>query len=247
MSIAANSPLRNFEHVRSSADLLQQLVLGSHVRANANRCGNAAGGERALAVRLAQPSAAQNKLLALLPHAAFERFSACLEWIPMPLGKVLYEAGDQLEYVYFPTTSIVSLSYALSDGASAEVAIVGNEGMVGMSIVMGCETTPTQAFVQSAGYGFRLKASVLAAELQHTGAALQLFLKYTQTLMLQMTQTAVCNRHHSLAQQLSRRLLLSLDRGSTYSLKMTQELMAAILGVRREGVPRQRASCSGRA
>ena len=187
-------------------------------------------------VRLSQPSATQNKLLALLPPAALERFAAYLEWIPMPLGKVLYEAGDQLKYVYFPSTSIVSLSYALSDGASAEVAIVGNEGMVGISLVMGCETTPTQAFVQSAGYGFRLKASVMVAELQHTGAAMQLFLKYAQALMVQMTQTAVCNRHHSLAQQLSRRLLLSLDRGSTHSLKMTQELMATILGVRREGV-----------
>lgn len=190
----------------------------------------------ALAVRFSQPSSTQNKLLALLPHAALERFAAYLEWIPMPLGKVLYEAGDQLEYVYFPSTSIVSLSYALSDGASAEVAIVGNEGMVGISLVMGCETTPTQAFVQSAGYGFRLRASVMVAELQLAGAAMQLFLKYAQALMVQMTQTAVCNRHHSLAQQLSRRLLLSLDRGSTHSLKMTQELMAAILGVRREGV-----------
>ncbi len=190
----------------------------------------------ARAVRRSQPSATQNKLLALLPDAAFERFAAYLEWVPMPLGKVLYEPGDQLEYVYFPTTSIVSLSYALSDGASAEVAIVGNEGMVGISLVMGCETTPTQAFVQSAGYGFRLKSNVLVAELEHPGAALQLFLKYAQALMLQMTQTAVCNRHHSLAQQLSRRLLLSLDRVPTYSLKMTQELMAGILGVRREGV-----------
>lgn len=154
----------------------------------------------------------------------------------MPLGEVLYESGEHLRHVYFPTTSIVSLLYVLENGASAEIAIVGNEGILGISLFMGGETTPSRAVVQSAGYGYRLKASFLKQEFGRAGPVMNLLLRYTQALITQMTQTAVCNRHHSVEQQLCRWLLLSLDRLSTFELTMTQELIANMLGVRREGV-----------
>jgi CRP-like cAMP-binding protein len=156
--------------------------------------------------------------------------------VPMPLGEALYESGSRLQHVYFPTTSIVSLLYVLEDGASAEIAVVGNEGILGISLFMGGETTPSRAVVQSAGHGYRLKAQVLKQEFNRAGPMLHLLLRYTQALITQMTQTAVCNRHHSVQQQLCRWLLLSLDRLSSDSLTMTQELIANMLGVRREGV-----------
>ena len=154
----------------------------------------------------------------------------------MPLGDVLYEPGVRLRYVYFPTTSIVSLLYVMEDGASAEIAIVGNEGILGISLFMGGETTPSRAVVQSAGHGYRLKAQLLKDEFGRFGRMMQLLLRYTQALITQMSQTAVCNRHHSVDQQLCRWLLLSLDRLSSNELTMTQELIANMLGVRREGV-----------
>ena len=154
----------------------------------------------------------------------------------MPLGEALYESGGRLHHVYFPTTSIVSLLYVLADGASAEIAVVGNEGILGISLFMGGETTPSRAVVQSAGYGYRLKAQLLKQEFNRAGPVLHLLLRYTQALITQMAQTAVCNRHHSVEQQLCRWLLLSLDRLSSNSLTMTQELIANMLGVRREGV-----------
>lgn len=154
----------------------------------------------------------------------------------MPLGEALYESGEHLRHVYFPTTSIVSLLYVLENGASAEIAIVGNEGILGISLFMGGETTPSRAVVQSAGQGYRLKADLLKQEFSRAGPVMNLLLRYTQALITQMTQTAVCNRHHSVEQQLCRWLLLSLDRLSTFELTMTQELIANMLGVRREGV-----------
>ena len=154
----------------------------------------------------------------------------------MQLGDVLYESGGRLQHVYFPTTSIVSLLYVMEDGASAEIAIVGNEGILGIALFMGGETTPNRAVVQSAGYGYRLKSQLLKHEFNRAGPVLHLLLRYTQALITQMAQTAVCNRHHSLEQQLCRWLLLSLDRLSSDSLAMTQELIANMLGVRREGV-----------
>ena len=154
----------------------------------------------------------------------------------MPLGEVLYESGGRLQHVYFPTDSIVSLLYVFEDGASAEIAVVGNEGILGISLFMGGETTPSRAVVQSAGYGYRLKAQLLKNEFNRAGPVLQLLLRYTQALITQMAQTAVCNRHHSIEQQLCRWLLLSLDRLASDSLTMTQELIANMLGVRREGV-----------
>ena len=154
----------------------------------------------------------------------------------MRLGDVLYEPGVQLRYVYFPTSSIVSLLYVMEDGASAEIAIVGNEGILGISLFMGGETTPSRAVVQSAGFGFRLKSQLLKNEFGRFGATLHLLLRYTQALITQMSQTAVCNRHHSVDQQLCRWLLLSLDRLASNELTMTQELIANMLGVRREGV-----------
>ena len=178
----------------------------------------------------------QNHLLAALPAAEYERLLPHLELVRMPLGAVLYESGGQLQHVYFPTNSIVSLLYVLEDGASAEIAVVGNEGILGISLFMGGETTPSRAVVQSAGYGYRLKAHLLKAEFNRAGPVLQLLLRYTQALITQMTQTAVCNRHHSVEQQLCRWLLLSLDRLSSSELNMTQELIANMLGVRREGV-----------
>ena len=178
----------------------------------------------------------QNHLLAALPAGDYERLVPHLELIPLKLGEVLYEPGVQLRYVYFPTTSIVSLLYVMEDGASAEIAIVGNEGILGISLFMGGETTPSRAVVQSAGYGYRLKAQLLKDEFQRFGPMLHLLLRYTQALITQMNQTAACNRHHSLEQQLCRWLLLTLDRLSSNELVMTQELVASMLGVRREGI-----------
>src|SRR3569623_2088420 len=178
----------------------------------------------------------QNRLFAALPAAEFDRLSPHLEWVTMPLGEVLYESGGQIQLVYFPTTSIVSLLYVLEDGASAEIAVVGNEGILGISLFMGGDSTPSRAVVQSAGHGYRLKAELLKQEFNRAGPVLRLLLRYTQALITQMTQTAVCNRHHSIEQQLCRWLLLSLDRLSSDSLTMTQELIANMLGVRREGV-----------
>jgi CRP-like cAMP-binding protein len=178
----------------------------------------------------------QNHLLEALPASDYERLAPHLELISLKLGEVLYEPGVRLRYVYFPTTSIVSLLYVMEDGASAEIAIVGNEGILGISLFMGGETTPSRAVVQSAGYGYRLKAQLLKDEFQRFGPMLHLLLRYTQALITQMAQTAVCNRHHSVDQQLCRWLLLSLDRLASNELSMTQELIANMLGVRREGV-----------
>ena len=178
----------------------------------------------------------QNHLLAALPPAEFARLSPQLELVSMRLGEVLYESGSRMAHVYFPTTSIVSLLHMLENGASAEIAVVGNEGILGISLFMGGETTPSRAVVQSSGYGYRLKAQLLKDEFDRAGPMLHLLLKYTQALITQMAQTAVCNRHHSIDQQLCRWLLLSLDRLSSNELRMTQELIANMLGVRREGV-----------
>jgi len=178
----------------------------------------------------------RNRLLAALPDAEWERVLPHLEKVEMPLGKVLYESGDRLAHVYFPTTSIVSLLYVMENGSSAEIAVVGNEGIVGISLFMGGNSTPSRAVVQSAGRGFRLKANLLMEEFDRAGPVLHLLLRYTQALITQMAQTAVCNRHHSLDQQLCRWLLLSLDRLQSNELAMTQELIANMLGVRREGV-----------
>ena len=178
----------------------------------------------------------QNHLLAVLPTADFERLHPHLKLIPLALGEVLYEPGMGLRYVYFPTDSIVSLLYVMADGASAEIAVVGNEGVIGISLFMGGETTPSRAVVQSAGHAFRLPGHVLKEEFTRGGSMQHLLLRYTQALLTQMAQTAVCNRHHSLDQQLCRWLLLSLDRLSVNELVMTQELIANMLGVRREGV-----------
>jgi CRP-like cAMP-binding protein len=183
------------------------------------------------------PSATgHNHLLDVFPAAEYERLAPHLEPVAMPLGQVLYESGGQLQHVYFPTTSIVSLLYMLEDGASAEIGVVGNEGIVGISVFMGGNTTPSRAMVRSSGQGFRLKAELLQQEFNRAGPVMRLLLRYTQALITQMTQTAVCNRHHSVEQQLCRALLLSLDRLPTNSLTMTQELIANMLGVRREGV-----------
>jgi len=184
----------------------------------------------------ARHSPHQNRLLDALPSSDYQRLAPHLELIPMRLGDVLYESGDRLRHVYFPTTSIVSLLYVLEDGASAEIAVVGNEGILGISLFMGGETTPSRAVVQSAGYAFRLKAELLKTEFGRFGPTMHLLLRYTQALITQMAQTAVCNRHHSVDQQLCRWLLLSLDRLPSSELAMTQELIANMLGVRREGV-----------
>jgi CRP-like cAMP-binding protein len=178
----------------------------------------------------------QNSLLAVLPTTDFDRLHAHLKLIPLLLGEVLYEPGVGLRNVYFPTDSIVSLLYVMADGASAEIAVVGNEGVIGISLFMGGETTPSRAVVQSAGHAYRLPGHVLKEEFTRGGAMQHLLLRYTQALLTQMAQTAVCNRHHSLDQQLCRWLLLSLDRLPTNELVMTQELIANMLGVRREGV-----------
>jgi CRP-like cAMP-binding protein len=177
-----------------------------------------------------------NRLLAALPDAGLRGLLPHLEAVRLPLGMVVYESGGEQRFVYFPTSSIVSLLYVLADGSSAEIAVTGNEGLVGISIFMGGETTPSRAVVQSAGYGYRLKGQVLRKEFESGGALQHLLLRYTQALITQMTQTAVCNRHHSVDQQLCRWLLLSLDRLPGNELVMTQELIANMLGVRREGV-----------
>jgi len=181
-------------------------------------------------------TAHQNHLLAALPAADYARLAPDLELIPMPLGWAVYESGGHLSYVYFPTTSIISLLYVMESGASAEIAIAGNEGLVGISLFMGGESTPSRAVVQSAGNGYRLRASILKREFALGGNLQHLALRYTQALITQMAQTAVCNRHHALDQQLCRWLLLSLDRLDSNELVMTQELIANMLGVRREGV-----------
>jgi len=171
-----------------------------------------------------------------MPKVAWDRWESELESVHMPLGQVLYESGATLSHVYFPTTAIVSLLYVMENGASAEIAVVGNEGIVGISLFMGGESTSSRAVVQSAGEGFRLKAKAMKDEFNNNGPVLHLLLRYTQALITQMAQTAVCNRHHSLDQQLCRWLLLSLDRLQGVELAMTQELIANMLGVRREGV-----------
>ena len=178
----------------------------------------------------------QNRLLAALSPDERERICPHLRLVPMPLGEVLYESGDVLRYVYFPTDSIVSLLYVLTDGASAEISVVGNEGLIGIALFMGGETTPSRAIVQSAGHAYRLIGQQLKDEFHRNGELQLLLLRYTQALITQMAQTAVCNRHHSVDQQLCRWLLLSLDRLSDNQLTMTQELIANMLGVRREGV-----------
>lgn len=178
----------------------------------------------------------QNHLLDALPDEDYLRIAPMLELVNMPLGEVLYESGGNLKHVYFPTTSIVSLLYVLESGACAEIAIVGNEGILGISLFMGGETTPSRAVVQSEGFGYRLSSKQLKDEFNRGGNMMRLLLRYTQALITQMTQTAVCNRHHSVEQQLCRWLLLSLDRLPSNQLRMTQELIANMLGVRREGV-----------
>ena len=177
-----------------------------------------------------------NHLLAALPDTEWARWQPQLEWVAMPLGQVLYESGRTLSHVYFPTTAIVSLLYVMENGASAEIAVVGREGVVGISLFMGGESTPSRAVVQSAGEGWRLRASAIKDEFNRSHPVMHLLLRYTQALITQMSQTAVCNRHHSLDQQLCRWLLLSLDRLPGNDLLMTQELIANMLGVRREGV-----------
>ncbi|NTV10137.1 MAG: Crp/Fnr family transcriptional regulator [Zoogloea sp.] len=178
----------------------------------------------------------QNHLLAALAADEYARLQPQLELVAMPLGEALYEPGIQMRHVYFPTTAIVSLLYVMEDGASAEIAVVGNEGIVGVSLFMGGETTSSRAVVQSAGQAYRLKGPLLKEEFHRAGPMQRLLLRYTQALLTQMAQTAVCNRHHSLDQQFCRWLLLSLDRLPTNELMMTQELIANMLGVRREGV-----------
>ena len=177
-----------------------------------------------------------NRLLAALPAAEYGRLHPRLEPVSMPIGDVVYESGSRLDYVYFPTTSIVSLLYVMEDGASAEIAMVGNEGLVGIALFMGGETTPSRAVVQSAGSAYRLPGHAMKEEFVRGGAMQHLLLRYTQALLTQMAQTAVCNRHHSVDQQLCRWLLLSLDRLPANKLIVTQEQIANMLGVRREGV-----------
>jgi CRP-like cAMP-binding protein len=182
------------------------------------------------------PNKVQNHLLAALPELERERLFPYLEPVVMPLGKALYESGDRLQHVYFPTTAIVSLLYIMEDGRSAEIAVVGNEGIVGVALFMGGETMPNWAVVQSAGSAFRLPGLLLKQEFGRGEAFQNLLLRYTLAMLAQMAQTAVCNRHHTVDQQLCRWLLLSLDRLPANELSMTQELIANMLGVRREGV-----------
>lgn len=181
-------------------------------------------------------SPTQNHLLAALPEAELARLTAHLELVPMKLGDMLYEPGGQLHYAFFPTTSIISLHYVMATGASAEVAGVGNEGMLGISLFMGGDTTSSSAVVQTAGHAYRLERHLLKQEFDRAGILQRLLLRYTQALMTQMSQTAVCNRHHSVEQQLCRWLLLALERIPTGEMVMTQELVASMLGVRREGI-----------
>ena len=181
-------------------------------------------------------NARKNKLLAALPDTEWQNLLPHLEWVELPLGKVIYESGSTLTHVYFPTTAIVSLLYVMENGSSAEIAVAGNEGIVGISLFMGGESTTSRAVVQSAGEVFRLNAKFLKTEFNRSDPLMHLLLRYTQALITQMSQTAVCNRHHSMDQQLCRWLLLSLDRLPSNELVMTQELIANMLGVRREGV-----------
>jgi CRP-like cAMP-binding protein len=183
-----------------------------------------------------QPDPCQNHLLAALPAEERVRLFPHLEFVSMPLGEVVCEPGMPMRHVYFPTTCIVSLLYVMEDGASAEIAVVGNEGIVGISVFMGGETTTSRAVVQSAGHAYRLEGQLLKDAFFRAGPMQLLLLRYTQALLTQMAQTAVCNRHHTVDQQLCRWLLLSLDRLSSNELTMTQELIANMLGVRREGV-----------
>jgi CRP-like cAMP-binding protein len=182
------------------------------------------------------PDPRENHILRALPEAEYDRIAAHLKLVPMPLGMALYESGVALRHIYFPTNCIVSLLYGLENGASAEIAVVGNEGAIGVSLFMGGESTPSRAIVQSAGQAYRLPGRRLKEEFDRHGQMLHILLRYTQSLLTQMFQTAVCNRHHSLEQQLCRWLLLSLDRLPSNELIMTQELIANMLGVRREGV-----------
>jgi CRP-like cAMP-binding protein len=177
-----------------------------------------------------------NALLGACPEAVWERLAPNLKLVDMPLGRVLYEPGDKLGHVYFPTESLVSLLYVMEDGASAEISVVGNDGIVGVALFMGGESMPSRAVVQSAGHAFQLPAQLLMAEFNRHEEFQVLMLRYTQALITQMAQTAVCNRHHTIDQQLCRWLLLSLDRLPDNRLVMTQELIANMLGVRREGV-----------
>jgi CRP-like cAMP-binding protein len=178
----------------------------------------------------------QNRLLTALPSVEWERVRRLLEPMAMPLGRTLYESGAQLDHVYFPTTSIVSLLYVMADGASAEIAGVGNEGLVGVAMLMGGESTPSRAVVHSAGRAYRIKGQLLKEEFDRGGAMQHVLLRYTQALFTQLAQTVVCNRHHRIDQQLCRWLLLNLDRLTSHELATTQELIAKMLGVRREGV-----------
>ena len=182
------------------------------------------------------PEPSANHLLASLPPDEWTRIAPLLEAVDLPLGQVLYESGNKMTHVYFPTTAIVSLLYVLENGSSAEIAVVGHEGVVGISLFMGGETTPSRAVVQSAGKGYRLRGPWIKEEFARSGPVMHVMLRYTQALITQMAQTAVCNRHHTLDQQLCRWLLLSLDRLKGDDLVMTQELIANMLGVRREGV-----------
>ena len=178
----------------------------------------------------------ENQLLASLPEAEWGRWQPSLEMVDLRLGKVLSESGRIPAYLYFPTTAIVSLLYVTEEGASSEIAVVGNDGVVGISLFMGGNATPSQAVVQSAGQAYRLRAQAVKDEVARVGPALLLLLRYTQTLINQVAQTAACNRYHSIEQLLCRRLLLGLDRLPTPAMMMTQELLASLLGVRREGV-----------
>jgi CRP-like cAMP-binding protein len=178
----------------------------------------------------------QNDLLAALPEADLQRWLPLLEWVDLPLGHVVGESGVALKHVYFPTSAIVSLLYVMENGASAEIAVAGFEGLIGLSLFMGGGSTPSRAVVQSAGEGYRISAQAITEEFNQSAPVMHLLLRYTQALITQMTQTAACNRHHSIDQQLCRWLLLSLDRLPGMELRMTQELIANMLGVRREGV-----------
>ncbi|MDZ4203163.1 MAG: Crp/Fnr family transcriptional regulator [Gallionella sp.] len=178
----------------------------------------------------------QNYLLAALPHDVFDSLAPHLELIALPLGNVLYESGCQLQHVYFPTTAILSLHYVMENGATAEIAGVGNEGVLGVSLLMGGNTTPSRAIVQTGGWGYRMPARLMMDEFNRAGSVMRLLLRYIQALMTQISQTAVCNRHHSVEQQLCRWLLLTLDRLPSHELTMTQELISTMLGVRREGI-----------
>ncbi len=218
------------------------VALGSSQSAHLHLSGVATGKNRLCMIEhrdaaISSPgSLDKNHLLAALPAAAMERLAPNLEQVAMPLGASIYEPGEKLKYAYFPTTAIVSLHHVLASGASAESAGVGNEGVVGISLFMGGETTPSSAVVQAAGHAYRLASRLLKDEFHRAGLVQDLLLRYTQALMTQMSQTAVCNRHHTLEQQLCRWLLQTLDRSATRELIVTQELVAGMLGVRREGI-----------